>query len=86
MNDQLQTHHEAEMMIEAELTADSSIPDSFALIDERFLAIQFKKKKLICVYSLEGQLQTKLEMAMSRNGQSFCHYKQYLAIRNLRSK
>ena len=52
MNDQLRTHREAEMMIEAELTADSSMPDSFALIDERFLAIQFKKKKLICVYSL----------------------------------
>jgi hypothetical protein len=52
-----------------------------------FVAIQFKQKKLIHVYKLgRSEVYLTLENCISRNGKSFCHCEQFIALRNLKKK
>lgn len=65
------------------------MPDSFALMKDAYVAVQYKSKKLIQVYKLESNDNTiyhTIDHAISRNGKSFCIFEQYIAIRNLKKK
>ena len=67
----------------------SPIPDSFALVKDEYVIVQFKKGKLIQIYKTDGNqsfLHWKIEGAISRNGKSFCVYDKYLAYRSLKNK
>lgn len=66
----------------------ASPPDSFALIRDEYIAVQFKNKKYIQIYKTGevGKLHMQIDQAISRNGKSFCIFDKYMAIRNLKNK
>lgn len=66
-------------------------PDSFTLIKDHYIAVQFKNRKVIQIYTpsngeQESSLYMQIDHAISRNGKSFCIYDRFLAIRNLKHK
>lgn len=69
-------------------------PDSFALMLNKYIVVQFKSLKQIKIYKLDSEqignaatdLHMTIESAISRNGKSFCIYDKFLAFRNLKQK
>ena len=73
-------------------SSQSTGPDSFALVREGgftrdFILVQYRSKKVIEIYRVDDKkLHLKLSQCLSRDAQSFCIYKKYLAYRNLKQK
>ena len=69
----------------------ANTPDSFALICDNYIAVQFKAQKLIQIYKKQHssnsfELHHEIKNAISRNGKSFCYSGCYLGIRNMVKK
>lgn len=65
------------------------VPDSFALMMDSYIVIQYKKKKIIQVYDIQNnnnEIHLTLENCISRNGKSFCVYSKFMAVRNMKLK
>lgn len=45
-----------------EITLNFGVPDSFALMQDRFVAVQYKQKKLIQIYALNPEQQNDSNM------------------------
>jgi hypothetical protein len=45
-----------------EITLNFGVPDSFALMQDRFVAVQYKQKKLIQIYALNHEQQNDSNM------------------------
>lgn len=70
------------------------LPDSFALMKDKYIIVQYKQNKQIQVFTVpESTTNSRqsapyfvLDNVISRNGKSFCIYDKYIAIRNLKQK
>ena len=76
---------------QTEMFGATTTPDSFALICDNYVAVQFKAHKLIQIYkkshnSSSFDLHHEIKNAISRNGKSFCYSGCYMGIRNMLKK
>lgn len=56
-------------------------------MNDQYVAIQYKQKKLIQIYKLgESDIYFTIDNAISRNGKSFCIHQHFIAVRNLKKK
>ena len=82
-------HHAIEYTKKVFLEEDATLTmDSFALVMESFLAVQYKTLKQIVILKIgEGDqppyIHMVIENALSRNGKSMCIFENFLAFRNL---
>ena len=53
MNGKYEVVNGSHINIPHDITKTYGVPDSFALLKDRFIAVQYKKKKIIQIYELE---------------------------------